>query len=79
MAVYKIVNVSFEFIGKEFLLRCKGMGGILGALGRNFDPGPAQWVKDPALPQLWLRARLWLGSDTWPGNSIYHGAAKNKI
>ena len=39
-------------------------------------PGPAQWVRDPALPQLWHRSQLWLTSDPWPGNSICHGAAK---
>ena len=27
--------------------------------------GLAQWVKDPVLPQLWLKLRL--GSDPWPG------------
>ena len=41
-------------------------------------PGPAQWVKDLALPQLWLRSRLWPGSDPWPGNSICLGEAKKK-
>ena len=35
-------------------------------------PGPAQWVKDPALLQLWH------GSDPQPGNSICHGVAKKK-
>ena len=36
-------------------------------------PSPAQWVKDPAWPQLWL------GSDPWPGSSIYPpGWPKNK-
>ena len=38
---------------------------------------PAQRVKDPALPQLWLRLQLRLRSDPWPGNSICCGAAKN--
>ena len=33
-------------------------------------PGPAQWVKDPMLPQLWHKLKLGLGSDPWPGNSI---------
>ena len=30
-------------------------GGVLGAPGRRFDPGPAQWIKDPALLQLQLK------------------------
>ena len=38
-------------------------------------PSPAQWVKDPALPQLWLRSQLWLGSDPWPSKSVRHGVA----
>ena len=29
---------------------------------------PAQWVKDPALLQLWRRSQLWLGFDPWPWN-----------
>ena len=33
-------------------------------------PSLTQWVKDPALPQLWLRSQLQLGSDPWPRNSI---------
>ena len=32
----------------------------------HWDPGLtpslAQWVKDPVLPQLWLRLHLWLAS-----------------
>ena len=28
-----------------------------------------QWVKDPALPQLWHRLQLWLRFDPWPENS----------
>ena len=28
----------------------------------------AQWVKDPALMQLWLRLHLRLGFDPWPRN-----------
>ena len=41
-------------------------------------PGPAQWVKDPALLQLWLRLGLWLGSDPRPRNSICPGVGKNE-
>ena len=39
-------------------------------------PGPAQWVKDPALQQLQLKLQLWLRSDPWPGNCICHKVAK---
>lgn len=31
-------------------------------------PSPAQWVKDPALLQLWHRSQLQLELDPWPGN-----------
>ena len=41
-------------------------------------PDLAQWVKNPALPQLWLRLKLRLRSDPWPGNSICHGVAKKR-
>ena len=51
---------------------------VLGALGRRFDPGLAQWVKDPVFLQLLLRLRLWLGSDPWPKNSICRRAAKKQ-
>ena len=37
-------------------------------------PGPAQWVRDPAMPQPGLP--LWLGSDPWPGSSICHSRPK---
>ena len=37
--------------------------------------GPAQWVKEPALPQLWLRSQLWIRSDPWPSGS---GGQKKK-
>ena len=40
-------------------------------------PGPAQWVKDLALPQLWLGSQLRLNSDPWPGSSICRGVARN--
>ena len=41
-------------------------------------PGLAQWMKDPALPQLQLRLKQQLRSDLWPGNSTWLGAAKNE-
>ena len=41
-------------------------------------PSPAQWVKDPALPQLRLRLQVQLGSDLWPGSSTCRGAVKNE-
>ena len=41
-------------------------------------PSVAQWVRDPALPQLQLRMRWRLWFDPWPGrSSICCGAAKN--
>ena len=42
------------------------------------SPGPAQWVKDPALLQLWQRLQLWLRSDPWPRNYICYGAERKK-
>ena len=29
---------------------------------------PRQWVKDPALLQLWHRLQMWLGFCPWPRN-----------
>ena len=42
-------------------------------------PSLAQWVKDLALLQLWLRSHLWLGSDPWRGNSICCRVANPEI
>ena len=47
-------GLSLQWLGS--LLRCR------------FDPSPAQWVKDPALLQLWHRSQLWLEINPWPGN-----------
>ena len=41
-------------------------------------PGPAQWVRDLALPQLWLGLQLWLESDPWPGKFICPRVAKKE-
>ena len=48
------------------------------ALGRRFDLGLAQCLKDPALPQLqhWLQLRL--GYDPWPRNSICRREAEKE-
>ena len=46
--------------------------------GTGSIPSLVQWVKDLALPQLWLRSQLWLGSDPWPRNSICHKVAKKR-
>ena len=41
-------------------------------------PGPVQWVKHPALLQLWRRSQLQLEFDPWSGNSISHRVANKK-
>ena len=50
----------------------------MGALGQRFDPALAQWVKDPALWQLWLRLQLRLRSDPRPQNSMYHHVVEER-
>ena len=68
---YKDTNGSSPggAVESEVSLECWYTGSI---------PVPAQWVKDPALPQLQCRWQLWLGSDPWPGNSICCGVAKKE-
>ena len=36
--------------------------------GTGLTPSPGQWVKDPALLQLWHRSQLQLRFDPWPSN-----------
>ena len=36
--------------------------------GAGSIPSPEQWVKDPALLQLWLKLQLRLRFDPWPRN-----------
>lgn len=45
---------------------------------RGSIPDPAQWVKGPALPQVWLTWKLQLDSHPWGGNSICCKMAKKK-
>ena len=56
----------------------KGIGSSWEHWDTGSTLGPVQWVKDLALPQLWLRSQLQLRSDPWPGNSICHGAARKE-
>lgn len=47
----------------ELSLWCNRIGGVLGVLGREFDPQWAEWVKVPVLLQLWLSLHLQLRSN----------------
>ena len=58
---------------KKLLLWHKAMGRVTGTLRHRLIPSQAQWVKNPALPQLHCRSRLQLRSDPWPENSICLG------
>ena len=44
---------------------CSGLGHCWGI---GFIPGPARWIKDLALLQLWHRLLLQLTFNPWPGN-----------
>ena len=72
----------FPIIGESFILNKSTFGVPAMVLwdrwvtGSSSTPSPAQWVKDLALPSLWLRSQLQLGSDSWPRNSICCGVAK---
>ena len=45
----------------------------------GLTPGPAQWIKDPVLPQLQPRLQLQLGSDPWLSSfHVPQGSQKGK-
>ena len=51
-------------------MRCSYCGTMISAVtlehwDAGFIPSLTQWVKGPALPQLWPRWQLWLRSDPW--------------
>ena len=64
--------MQFEKTTLEFLLWRKGISSVSAAAGS------AQWVKDPALSQLWSRFQLLLGFGPCSGNSIGHGSLLEK-
>ena len=58
---------------KNFKSFCCGTMGSAESWERSdadSNPFPAQWIKDPTLPQLQHRLQLWLRFAPWAGNSI---------
>ena len=76
MICQEIIETLFDECGTH----CGATGSVTSCKCCNTGsiPSPAQWVKDPALPQLQQRSKLRIGSDPWPGNSISRGAAKKE-
>ena len=58
-----------------------GAMGLMASQDTSSVPGPAQGVKDPALPQLRLRLQVRLRFDPWPRNSTLprSGQKRKKI
>ena len=61
---------------QEFPLWHNGFGCILEAIRHRFIPSLAQWVKEPALPELWLRSQL--GLDLIPGSETPYSTGQPK-
>lgn len=58
------ISTVVQWVKKlHWLQSLQGLSG-----GSGSFPGPVQWVKDLALPQLWCRLQLWLGFSPWPRN-----------
>ena len=53
----------------KFLLWCSRLRISVVSAVFLVTAGPAQWVKDPDLLQLWHRSALWLRFHPWPRNS----------
>ena len=69
---------SYRKRAGTFLLWHARTGSVSGALGRRFEPHPAQWVKGACVPQLWRRSQQQRRSDPWPRNSICYRVAKKE-
>ena len=68
---------------KKMLLRSSRCGSTGSAAslqhrGAGLIPGPAQWLKDPVLPQLQCRSQRQLRSDPWLANSVGRRAAEKE-
>ena len=62
-------RTPYKFWLSEFPLWYSGLRIWCGfCSGECSIPSLGQWVKDPALPQLWCRSKLWLGCNPWPRN-----------
>ena len=58
-----------KYVRMEFLLWCSRLRIWHCLCGTDLNPGPAKWVKDLVLPQLWHRLQLGLGFNPRPRNS----------
>ena len=71
----QLEHTILKFIWRSFHCGATWKVVFLQCWDTGLIPGPAQWVKDPACPQLQCKLQLHLGSDPWPRNSICLGVA----